>query len=100
MFRLSSVARLISVTCPLEPGVQLHVQSLVPEAGCQVAPPSTETSTPATTPPPLSLAVPVIVTEPPGATVEPAAGEVIAEAGGSASVEAAAATSPGCRLPG
>ena len=50
--------------------------------GCQVEPPSVETSTPATTPPPLSVAVPLIVTVLPFANVAPADGEVIVEVGG------------------
>ena len=33
--------------------------------GCQVVPPSVETSTPATTPPPASVAVPLMVTAEP-----------------------------------
>ena len=41
-------------------------------AGCQVVPPSVETSTPATTPPPVSVAVPLIVTDEPSARSAPA----------------------------
>ena len=52
-----------------------------------------ETSTPATTPPPLSVAVPVIVTVVPSATVAPAAGEVIVEVGAVVSVDARGARS-------
>ena len=42
---------------------------IVMVAGCQVLPPSVETSTPATTPPPVSVAVPVIVTALPSRAV-------------------------------
>ena len=63
-------------------------------AGCQVAP-STETSTPPTTPPPASVAVPVMVSGEFTATVAPAAGAVITEEGAVTSVDAAVATSPG-----
>ena len=58
---LSSTALLFSVTVPTTLGVQEYVQEVVPVAGCHVEPPSTDTSTPATTPP-VSLAVPVTVT--------------------------------------
>src|SRR5262249_22016976 len=60
-FPLSSTARLLIVTCPEPFTVQRKVQDPRPVAGCQVVPPSTETSTPPTTPP-VSDAVPVIVT--------------------------------------
>ncbi len=66
---------------------------MVPVAGCHVLPPSSDTSTPPTTPP-VSAAVPVTVTRAPSATVLPAAGEVTAEDGGVVSVDAAARTSP------
>src|SRR4051794_29417623 len=49
---LSSAARLLIVTWPEERGVQLYVHAERPVAGCQVVPPSTDTSTPPTTPPP------------------------------------------------
>ncbi len=39
--------------------------------GCQVVPPSVETSTPATTPPPASVAVPLMVTAEPSEKVAP-----------------------------
>ena len=61
MLPLSSTARLLIVSgadAVGRPGV--GPRSLGPSAGCQVAPPSTETSTPPTTPPPASVAVPVI----------------------------------------
>ena len=71
--------------------------------GCQVEPPLVDTSTPATTPPPESVAVPLIVTLLPFAMVAPAEGEVIAEVGGAVSEGAVPATRPdinvvGCAL--
>ena len=44
-------------------------------------PPSTETSTPPTTPPPVSAAEPVIVTEVPNWSTSPAVGETTTEIG-------------------
>src|SRR5215212_6532584 len=55
---LSSTARLLMVATPLTVGVHLYVQLERPVAGCHVVPPSTDTSTAATTPPPASVAVP------------------------------------------
>ena len=69
-------------------------------AGCQVEPPSVDTSTPATTPPPVSAAVPVIVTFVPSVTFAPAAGDVIVEVGAVVSVDFVARTSPRQRRPG
>ena len=67
-----------------------------PCAGCQVAPPSVETSTLPTWPPPdspvASVAVPLIVIGWPLWTLEPSSGESIWELGGFVSVEAVAAT--------
>ena len=80
--------------------VQLNVQLVVPVAGFHVAPPSVETSTPTTMPPPVSMAVPVIVTGVPAANDAPFAGDVIADVGASASVEAVAATRPDCSVAG
>ena len=65
---LSSTARVLIVVDRVavgDPGVApgdgvLRLDIVV--AGCQVVPPSVETSTPATTPPPASVAVPVMVT--------------------------------------
>src|SRR5215467_13074752 len=59
---LSSTARLRTLIDPALRGVQEYDQVDSPVAGCQVCPPSVETSTPATTPPPTSTAVPVTVT--------------------------------------
>src|SRR4051812_4712021 len=57
---VSSYARLLIVTLPFPAAVQLYVQLDPPVAAFHVVPPSVETSTPATTPPPVSLAVPLI----------------------------------------
>ena len=57
-----------------------------------------DTSTPPTAPPPVSDAVPVIVTVP--ETVSPLPGEVIVEVGALVSVDAVAAVSPLWMLPG
>src|SRR6476659_8876922 len=73
MFALSSVARARSVAVPALLGVHVHV----PVARCQVAPLSVETSTPATTPPPVSVAVPDTVTALPTLVLEPFAGAVM-----------------------
>src|SRR5215470_19852646 len=73
-------------------------------AGCQVVPPSVETSTPATTPPPASAADPLIVTAAPSDSVAPEDGDVIVEVGAVVSADAVAAVSPdisvaGCTFP-
>src|SRR5262249_12629097 len=49
---LSSIARTLIVAEPGTPGVQSKLHSVVPLAAFHVVPPSTETSTPATMPPP------------------------------------------------
>ena len=67
----------------------------MPFAGCQVLPPSVDTSTPATTPPPASAAVPEIVTWLPSCSVAPVVGELITEVGAVVSVEALVGTRPG-----
>ena len=59
---LSSVARDRIVALPTADGTQEYVHCSRPLAGCQVNPPSTETSTLPTTPPPASEAVPLIDT--------------------------------------
>src|SRR5512142_1241971 len=51
---LSSVARARMVAAPAVVGDQTYRQLLRPVAGCQVVPPSVETSTPPTLPPPRS----------------------------------------------
>src|SRR5215472_12375843 len=96
MLPLSSTARLRKLTLPDLVGSQVKVHDERPLAGCQVRPPSTETSTPATTPP-TSVAVPVMVTGVP--TCAPVR-ELIPEVGGAVSVEAVAASNPACKLPG
>ena len=48
-----------------------------PTAGCQLAPPSVETSTAPTIPPPASAAVPLMVVGLPGCTTSPAVGDPI-----------------------
>ena len=68
--------------------------------GCQVEPPSADTSTPATTPPPESVAVPLIVTVLPLLRVAPADGEVIVEVGGAVSAGAVPATRPDISVAG
>src|SRR5688572_13711351 len=60
MLPLSSTARTRTVVDPSCVNVAGYVQVSRPAAGCQVAPPSVETSIAATRPP-LSVAVPVIV---------------------------------------
>src|SRR5215831_17757626 len=93
---LSSTARLRKLMLPDLVGSQVNAHDARPLAGCHVAPPSTETSTPATTPP-TSVAVPVTVTGVP--TCAPAGG-LMPELGGAVSVEAVAGSNPDCRLPG
>src|SRR4051812_13533975 len=96
---LSSVARTRSLAVE-PPARHEYVHDVVPLAGCQRVPPSVETSTPATVPPPASDAVPVTVTVLPLGTVDPSAGEVIVAVGAVWSVVAVAATSPVCRVDG
>jgi hypothetical protein len=81
-FPLLSTARLLIVVAPATEGVHKKVQEVVPLAAAKVVPPSTDTSTLATVPPPVSLAVPVMVTVVPVNTVVPGAGDVIVEVGG------------------
>src|SRR5438045_1059004 len=58
---LSSTARAITVAAPGAVRRHVYVQLLSPIVGCQVAPPSREISTPPTVPPPVSLAVPLML---------------------------------------
>src|ERR1700682_1347125 len=88
------------LTAPCTVGVQKYIQDSRPLAGCQVAPPSTETSTPPTTPPPASVAVPVIVTGIPADTVPPGSGNVIEDVGATASDEAEAEVRGDCKVAG
>src|SRR3712207_5517673 len=55
---VSSTARAITVARGAPWTTQLYDHDVVPVAGCHVAPPSTDTSTPATVPP-VSVAVPL-----------------------------------------
>src|SRR5262245_22897677 len=93
VFTLSSMARDLMVWDPSAVGMNVKLHEVVPAARFQVVPPSTDTSTPATTPP-TSLAVPVTVTFDPTGTVAPAAGEVMVEVGAVWSVEVVGLTSP------
>jgi hypothetical protein len=68
-------------------------------AGCQVAPPSADTSTPPTCPP-TSLAVPVTATCVPSTGCAPAAGEVMLAVGGVVSADAVAGCNPAIRVAG
>src|SRR6185295_10920714 len=76
---LSSTARLRSVAVPSAPGDQSKLHGEVPCAARHVVPPSMETSTLATVPPPASTAVPLIVTRFPLWTCPPAAGDAMVE---------------------
>src|ERR1700704_703385 len=82
----SSVARAMIVAAGEPWAFHVYDHEVVPVAGCQVAPPSVETSTPATTPP-VSVAVPVIVTLEPSETPAPADGLVIVASGAALSVD-------------
>jgi hypothetical protein len=93
---LSSTARHLIVAAGLPCAIHAYDQLVVPSASCHVVPPSVETSTPATTPPPVSAAVPRSVTRSPSPTV--AGGSVIAAAGAVLSADGEAATSPGCSV--
>src|SRR5882762_6695639 len=89
-------------------GVHVYVQFSRPLAGCHVVPPSTDTSTPAITPKrgvappgsptPKSIADPLIVIGDP--TFGGAETARLMTAGGVASPDAVATTTPGRRLPG
>src|SRR3954462_12848035 len=68
MLPLSSMARLWISTEPVADGIQSNVQFDCPCAGRQGAPPSNETSTPATAPPPVSDAMPCSVSRVPTRT--------------------------------
>src|SRR6266542_1290431 len=99
MFPLSSIARLCSVAVPEVDATQLYDQLVVPMAGCQVLPPSVDTSTPATTPP-TSAAVPVMEMLAPLVNEAPAVGEVMTEVGSVVSVDRLAGTKPVRSEPG
>src|SRR6185295_10789341 len=91
---VSSTARLMMFAAPRTPGLQLNVQLSRPDARRHVDPPSTETSTPPTTPPPLSVAVPLIVTVVWDGMFAPLVGDVIVEVGGVTSVLGTAGNNP------
>src|SRR6266550_5772197 len=97
---VSSTARLLMLAVPSTPGRQLNVQFSRPAARRHVDPPSTETSMPPTTPPPLSVAVPLIVTSVSAGMLTPFAGDAIADVGGATSVLGTAGNNPGCRVCG
>jgi hypothetical protein len=78
----------------------VYVQLSRPVAACQCAPPSVETSTAATIPPPVSVAVPVTVTLCPEGREAFGAGEVIVELGAVASVDCVSWTRPLCSVSG
>jgi hypothetical protein len=88
------------IVCDPAAAFQVRVQLVVPEALSQVAPPSTDTSTPATRPPPMSFATPLIVTGWPSTKLAFLAGVEIDEMGGAVSVDCTAAISPDCNEPG
>src|SRR3954471_24340304 len=90
--RLSSIARVWMVAAPVDGAFHVNDQFARPVAVFHVVPPSTETSTAPTVPPPASLAVPVTVTAPD--TLSPLAGDVIVEVAAVVSVEAVAAVRP------
>ena len=96
---LSSTARLMSVTCPFVVGVQAKLQEPRPVARRHVLPPSVDTSIPPTTPP-LSVAVPLMVTDVPVGNVAPVAGDVIADVGGTESVDGCPGNNPAWRFVG
>ncbi len=96
---LSSVARTRTFAAGWPFAIQVYDQLVVPDvAGCQVAPSSVETSMPATTPPPASVAVPPIVADWPSVTAD--GNEVMVDVGFVVSVDAAAAVRFDCRVAG
>src|SRR3954469_4694608 len=103
---LSSTARLRIVTGPRTLGDQSKLHVVVPAATCHVLPPSTDTSTLATSPPPCSVAVPLIVRRLPLSTCPPDTGEVMIVVGAKISVDSPlkisgrAGSAPGCSVPG
>src|SRR5438874_10627251 len=94
-FPLSSNARERMFAVPGEPADHSYVHT--PEvwrlAVCHVAPLSTDTSTPATVPPPFSTAVPLIDTRVPLSPDDPAAGDTIVDVGAKMSADIEAVTS-------
>src|SRR5258708_5613446 len=77
---------------------QSKLQRSVPSARCHVLAPSVDTSTAATTPPPTSVAVPLIEATEPAVTRTPSAGDVIFVNGAILSVDGVAGTRSGWRV--
>ena len=100
MLPLSSKARALMVTVPTPLTFQDRDQLVVPVARFQVAPPSVDTSTPATMPPPASVAVPLMVMRVPALMLAPGAGEVMIEIGASTSLDGVADTRPASSVSG
>src|SRR6185436_9414089 len=98
-FPLSSTARLSRLAVCAGPVPQLNVQFESPLARFQVLPPSTDTSTALTRPPPVSAAVPAMTTADDGGTV-PGWGEVMVDVGASVSLDVADEESPACNVRG
>jgi len=80
-FPLLSTARLLIVAGPGVAGIHIKLHAVVPVAALKLAPPSTDTSTRASVPAPVTLAVPVMLTVVPADTAAPAVGDVIVEVG-------------------
>src|ERR1700704_4665632 len=85
---------------PCTEGVQKYIQDSRPLAGCQVVPPSTETSTPPTTPPPASVAVPVMATGMPADPSPPGSGNGREDVGARVWAEADAEVRGDCKVAG
>ena len=81
---------------PTTTGVHWNDQLVVPVAWLQVVPPSVDISTPATTPPPASDAVPLMVTGVPAEIEAPAVGLEIVDVGVVVSADALAGVRPDC----
>src|SRR6185436_11353078 len=92
-FPLSSIARASTLVWPSAPGVHSKLHDAAPCAARHVVPPSTDSSTPATMPPPLSVAVPVMTTRSPLPTLLPPAGEPTVATGAMRSEDLPMATS-------
>src|SRR6478752_3407054 len=99
MLALSSIARTITALLPRPFCTKVAVHDVVPVAAYQVAPPSAETSTPATRPA-ASDAVPVTVTTSPFFCAAPAAGVEIETVGPAVSVDLVAALTPAISVVG
>src|SRR5262245_2776619 len=99
-FAQSSAARTRMFAEPGTAGVHANVQFVVPVAAAHVAPPSTETSTWRTLPPPTSAEVPFTVIIVPVGYAPPSTGKPIVDAGGETSPVAVAETNPACIVVG